>query len=290
MDIITKGKIKQVNKKIYIVNNWFTKMFVDEEYEYSSISDLFDEIAGIYKYLNQNDEAIKYYEKSYEYSKKNNDRNKMIVTLNNICKILSQDLIKLVDLYEKIIDLCLQIDDNYKMAKYGELLVDLYEKHYDYENAICVSERIIERISNDTSCELKKRKFILKLGNLYSLVENYNKAIYYFELIASDEANKYYSYSLFLKAGICRLYNDVDDLGITLDRYVQSCIKFQNSIQYKLLSDIYKTCVDKDLSTFQTILNDYDTCYSLDEWMISMFLKIKKKVFEDIGDIEGIEL
>lgn len=126
---------------------------------------------------------------------------------------------------------------------------------------------------------------LLKVANFAAELENYNKAIETYELVAEQSAsNAMTRFSLrtyFLNAGICHLASgDYVKTRMALEKYLHMDVSFSDTREYQLLKTILDCIEQQDEDAFTNAVADFDKLTRLDPLKTKLLLKVKKSIGE----------
>ncbi|CEI89752.1 Putative Magnesium-dependent phosphatase-1 [Rhizopus microsporus] len=124
-------------------------------------------------------------------------------------------------------------------------------------------------------------KCILKVAHFDAQLEEYNAAIEHFEQVATDSIDnpltKWSNKEFYLKAGLCSLCtNDTIKTHELLAKYSAVDSSFETTREYQFLSGILECVENNDQELFTQKVREFDLLTKLDNWKISILLKIKK--------------
>lgn len=129
----------------------------------------------------------------------------------------------------------------------------------------------------------------LKVGMLAAQLDDYEKAIQKFELVArgsvDNNLTKWSVREHLLKAGLCILASgDLVRAKKALETYQALDVTFASTREFKLLIDLVETIEQNDVETFTNTVFDFDKLTKLDSWKTSLLLKIKRTLADDTVD------
>ncbi|KAJ8685417.1 hypothetical protein QAD02_021210 [Eretmocerus hayati] len=89
---------------------------------------------------------------------------------------------------------------------------------------------------------------------------------------------KYSAKEYFLRAALCHLCVDVLNAQHATRRYQDQFPAFQDSREYKLITDIIDSLEEQNSESFTETVREYDAISRLDQWYTTMLLRIKKQI------------
>ncbi|CEG63863.1 hypothetical protein RMATCC62417_00937 [Rhizopus microsporus] len=124
-------------------------------------------------------------------------------------------------------------------------------------------------------------KCVLKVAHFDAQLEEYNAAIEHFEQVATDSIDnpltKWSNKECYLKAGLCSLCtNDTIKTHELLAKYSAVDSSFETTREYQFLLGILECVENNDQELFTQKVHEFDLLTKLDNWKISILLKIKK--------------
>lgn len=126
-------------------------------------------------------------------------------------------------------------------------------------------------------------KCLLKVAHFAAQLEQYQVAINNFEKVATESVdNQLTKWSIkeyFLKAGLCSMcIGDTVKTHQLLDKYCSMDLSFENTREYQFLLGILSCIENNDQELFSQKVYEFDQLTKLDNWKISILLKIKKSM------------
>lgn len=126
-------------------------------------------------------------------------------------------------------------------------------------------------------------KCLLKVAHFAAQLDEYQVAIDNFERVASDSVdNQLTKWSIkeyFLKAGLCSMcIGDIVKTQQLLAKYCAIDLTFENTREYQFLSGIQSCIENNDQDLFTQKVYEFDKLTKLDNWKVSLLLKIKKSM------------
>ncbi len=133
-------------------------------------------------------------------------------------------------------------------------------------------------------------KAYLKAADLCAMDEQYLKAAQAYESVAKVAmGNNLTRWSLkdyFLKAGLCYLAGgDAVAAQRQIGQYLEWDSSFQQTREFKLLSDVISAVNDGDSESFADKVYEYDSFSKLDDWKTQVLLTIKKSIVAADDDL-----
>ncbi|KAJ8328116.1 vesicular-fusion protein S17, variant 2 [Batrachochytrium dendrobatidis] len=168
-------------------------------------------------------------------------------------------------------------------------IAEIYETDLaDMEKAMTAYEQAGEWYSGEDSTA-QANACMLKVALFSATLEQYDKAIDLFERVASksldNNLTKWSVREYLFKAGICTIcIGDSVRTHSTFDRYKGLDASFAETRECKLLEDLLKALDDGDVEEFQAHIAGFDRLSKLDEWKISLLLRVKKTLEQDEVD------
>lgn len=165
-------------------------------------------------------------------------------------------------------------------AKYCIEIANIYEFIFNYENAIDYLQRAIhfynsEGITNNLSKQ--------KIAELYSHLGNYNKAITIFEELARDSLNsnvkRFMIKEYFMRALLILVCVDEKfEAMCALEKYKSMDVTFAESKECVFMTKLIDAYAHGNLIEFTKIVYEYDSISNLDDWIVTILLKIKSAI------------
>jgi len=172
-------------------------------------------------------------------------------------------------------------------AKQHNSIAELYETEApDLEKAMYHYEKAGDYYKGEESKSAANKCF-LKVAQFAASLEQYRRAIDIYEEVAISSADntllRYSAKDYFFKAALCHLCQDVLDAQHAITRYDELHPAFADSREHKLLKDVILAVEEKNLDAFTAAVKDYEKISRLDDWTVTMLLRVKKQC----GDGEG---
>lgn len=171
-------------------------------------------------------------------------------------------------------------------AKHVMSLAELYETQVvDLEKAIKFYEQAAEYYEGDDS-NSGRNKALLKVALLSAQLERYDRSIEIYEDLATKMLDsallKWSAKEYFLKGGLCRLCTgDLVAAQRAIEGYEQVYPGFRDQRENKLLQNILHAVQESNVEQFTKVVHDYDAVSTLDPWMTTILLRIKKTIDSD---------
>jgi len=118
---------------------------------------------------------------------------------------------------------------------------------------------------------------------LSAQLEHYDRAVEIYEEVATKMVDnsllKWSAKEYFLKAGLCRLCTgDIVAAERAIEGYEQTYPGFRDQREQKLLTNILNAVKESNVELFTKVVHDYDAVSTLDPWMTSILLRVKKTI------------
>ncbi|KAH6571785.1 hypothetical protein BASA50_005545 [Batrachochytrium salamandrivorans] len=168
-------------------------------------------------------------------------------------------------------------------------IAEIYENDLaDMEKAMSAYDQAGEWYSGEDSTA-QANACMLKVAMFSATLEQYEKAVDLFERVANksldNNLTKWSVREYLFKAGICILcIGDTVRTKTTFDRYISMDNSFGDTREYKLLESLLTAVENEDVEEFQGHIAGFDRLSKLDEWKVSLLLRIKKKMDQDEVD------
>lgn len=257
--------------------------FFDKEYlmnKYQEIGNLYENAGNLYRSNHRINEAGESYKSAGSYYMKATNTFDAIRSLNSAVNCFLQiDNYTVICCYYEIIRIY-TIDYNFdRVAEYSNLLAEMYEKENLIDRAIEFHLKTIETCETLPNRVSLKNKSLLKLAELYIKRNEYNRAgdIYeqYADSILNNRLLQYSAKEYYFNAGLCRMHNgDLVALRRFLNKCIQECPPFQNTIQYEFLLKLLGCFETLTIEYVGPIITEYTNLYHLEEWKMNVLTKI----------------
>lgn len=227
-----------------------------------------------------------------------------------LCSKLQQSVekaktyIDIANLYQK-----LELKDNYmeylKIAiteygshgsfsncgRYSVTIAEEYENSLDYKNALEYYTHAVDYYEK-ADMENNYKRYMAKMAMLSAYEPSTTKAsIDMFEKLAHMcSENKLLMYHIpghLFNAGLCLIFiyseglDSFDNTRCAIESYSEKFPIFYNRREAKFLSSLLTAVHNKDINDFTSLVMDYDSISTIDDWSIGMTLKIKKNITEN---------
>jgi len=84
--------------------------------------------------------------------------------------------------------------------------------------------------------------------------------------------------TIFFRAALCRMCQDLQDASNSLTKYEEMFPTLTDSRELKLLKTLISACEEQNVEDFTNAVRDYDAISRLDQWYTTMLLRIKKSI------------
>ncbi|XP_073396219.1 alpha-soluble NSF attachment protein 2 isoform X2 [Physcomitrium patens] len=168
-------------------------------------------------------------------------------------------------------------------------------RHYKEIGEICENQADVARAMEyfDKAAELFQGEEVnsssmqckLKVAQFAAELEQYERAIDIFEVVASQSLNnnllKYSVKGYLLNAALCQFcLGDSATVGSSLGKYQDLDPSFSSSKEGKFCVDLAATMQDMDIPRFTNVIKEYDDLSRLDDWKTTLLLRVKNKLKE----------
>eukprot|EP00051_Salpingoeca_urceolata_P032398 m.15523 g.15523 ORF g.15523 m.15523 type:complete len:289 (+) comp5042_c0_seq1:319-1185(+) len=234
--------------------------------EWKPAGDCFVEAARIHEQLQVMHEIAQAYNEAATCYKKV-DQDAYVSALQSVVRVYS-DMGRFAMAAKAVMSLAetfeTQICDLPKAAEFYEQAADLYKT---------------EENTSGTN------KASLKVAHLAAQMEDYEKAFEMFEEVASGMVDsnllKWSAKEYYLKAGLCRLCNDLVDAQQRIETYERQFAGFRDTREQRLLQDLSAALEEGDVDKYTAHVQEYDAVSPLDPWYTTILLRIKKTIDND---------
>lgn len=252
--------------------------------KYEEAADLYREAANGFRLQRDALSAGQAYEKAAEALKKSEIKDSaasaLVDAYKSYRKEYPQDAARVL---QEAINLFTKRGGFRRAADYEMDLGAIYETDLkDLDGAITAYGNAGEWYYQDNAEALSNKAF-LKLADIAALNGDYRTSYDKLEQVAKNSLNNSLSkWSLkdyFLKAGLCHLAeNDMVASEKAVEQYIDMDPSFASTREYKLLEALIQACKDGDEQAFTNSLWEYDQFNKLDNWKVSITLKIKEQI------------
>ena len=151
-----------------------------------------------------------------------------------------------------------------------------YEQNYSYAEAMDAF-RTAANLYKSVGSITMSNGCLLKVARYAAQLENYDRAIAIYEQIAYGSSDN--NQDWFLRAGLCQLANaDVPAARRDLDGYLEFDDSFSSKPEAKFLEKLVTSCENSNCDTFTRVIREYDSDSTLDQWITSILLRIKRSI------------
>ncbi|KAK3595950.1 hypothetical protein CHS0354_032463 [Potamilus streckersoni] len=170
-------------------------------------------------------------------------------------------------------------------AKHHMTIAEIYETDLaDIEKAISSYEQAADYYKGEES-KSSANKCLLKVAQFSAQLERYDKAVEIYEEVAvtcmDNSLLKYSAKDHFFRAAICHMCIDTLNVQQAIQKYEDMFPQFADDRCCKLLKTLITACEDEDVDKFTDAIKEYDSISRLDQWMTTMFLRIKNRINQD---------
>lgn len=171
-------------------------------------------------------------------------------------------------------------------AKHHASIAEIYESNLiNIDQAIVHYTQAADYYKGENSTSAAN-KCMLKVATFAAQQEDYNKAISIFEEVATVSLEssllKYSAREYLFKAALCNMCLDVHTAQSSIEKYCQMFAAFEDSREYKLLSNLLEAADEGNSDKFTDSVREYDAISRLDQWYTTLLLRIKKSVCGEI--------
>lgn len=275
--------IKDAEYKFKKESSWFSRW---KSPCYDEIAELYIKAANLFKIKKQWNEAIEAYINANECYIKNGstfETNRCYIEIAKCSRYTDMNQCKLYT--TKVINNFIETGDFYRAGIHQEKLAIIYEDEGCFDEAIIGYETAIEYY-NFADAKSSSRRCKLKLGDISSIQGDYNKAVTIFKSLAieciDERILKYQAKQYYVKACISSiLMCDIVDTVLLLKDFTNIDYNFTNSHEHKFLSEIVEAYKQSDVELFTSAVTDFDSSHKLDNWHVTLLLRIKTKIIND---------
>ncbi|KAL3873304.1 hypothetical protein ACJMK2_036440 [Sinanodonta woodiana] len=170
-------------------------------------------------------------------------------------------------------------------AKHHMTIAEIYETDLaDIEKAITSYEQAADYYKGEES-KSSANKCLLKVAQFSAQLERYDKAVEIYEEVAvscmDNSLLKYSAKDHFFRAAICHMCIDTLNGQQAIQKYEDMFPQFADDRCCKLLKSLIAALEEEDVDTFTDAIKEYDSISRLDQWMTTMFLRIKNRMNQD---------
>ncbi|XP_077290792.1 alpha-soluble NSF attachment protein [Arctopsyche grandis] len=167
-------------------------------------------------------------------------------------------------------------------AKHHQTIAEMYETDaVDLARAVQHYEQAADYFKGEES-NSSANKCMLKVAQYAAQLEDYDKAIKIYELVATSSLDssllKYSAKEYMFRAALCHLCVDTLNAQHALERYQGQYSAFQDSRECKLIKVLIEHLEEQNVDGFTDAVKEYDSISRLDQWYTSILLRIKKQV------------
>ncbi|CCW64499.1 unnamed protein product [Phytomonas sp. EM1] len=134
--------------------------------------------------------------------------------------------------------------------------------------------------------KMQSQKCMIAMANIYGENDNFDKALQYYECIASNMVSgplKFQARDYYVRAMLCRLamvtndnrFEKTDECRDALNHYLSSDIYLKNSREYEFLELLLDSVADCDVDKFSTATSMLHDMRQLDDWKTHVLLVVK---------------
>lgn len=189
------------------------------------------------------------------------------------------DLTEAVNMLDKACGIFMETGRLSMAARHFKDMGEILEKDEKTEAAMQAFEKAADLYQGEevTSTGSQCR---LKVAQMAAQLEQYPKAIEIFEAVGREALDsnllKYSVKNHLLSAGLCHLCGK-DPVAIhnALDKYRDVDPTFQNTREYKLLSDLVDAVDELNVEKFTDVIKEFDGISRLDQWKTTLLLRAK---------------
>eukprot|EP00048_Salpingoeca_helianthica_P014447 m.221737 g.221737 ORF g.221737 m.221737 type:complete len:365 (-) comp15874_c0_seq1:325-1419(-) len=166
-------------------------------------------------------------------------------------------------------------------AKHVSALAEFFETQVvDLEKAIKYYEQAADHYEGEDSTS-SRNKALLKVALLSAQLERYDRAVEIYEDVGTKMIDnsllKWSVKEYFLKAGLCRLCTgDIVAAERAIEGYGQTFPQFADQRESRLLMGVLHAVQEGNVEEFTRVVGEYDAVSTLDPWMTTILLRIKK--------------
>ncbi|XP_057669989.1 alpha-soluble NSF attachment protein-like [Diorhabda carinulata] len=194
------------------------------------------------------------------------------------------DVLDAINCFIKAIEIYTEMGRFAIAAKHYHTIAELYEREIvDLKLAMQYYEQAADYYrgednnSSANKCLLKVAQYAAHFGNYEKAVQVYQEVAY---LALGNALLQYSAKESLFKAALCHLCIDVFNTQQALESYVKKYPSFNESREYKFLTTLIRHIEEENEEGFSVAIKEYDSVSRLDQWHISILLRIKKQLFD----------
>lgn len=279
--------IAEATSKLKKESSWFSRLRSPPHYD--EIAELYIKAANFFKLKKQWKEAIDAYISANEcYIKDGStfETNRCYIEIAKCSRHINMDQCKLYT--TKVIDNFIEKGDFYKAGTHQEQLAIIYQEEGCFDKAVTEYEKAIDYY-NVSDMKTSSMRCKLKVGDISAIQEDYIKAVSIFKSLAIECYNggnlKFQAKQYYIKACISSILM-CDTVGTLhlLEEFTNLDYSFVNSSEQQFLSQIIGAYEEFNVESFTAAVTDFDYFHKLDNWYVTLLLRIKTKIIEN--DVE----
>lgn len=274
--------VSQAERKASSSGGFFSKMMGSSTYQLEDAADLYIQAANAFRLKKDGASAGQAFEKAADLQKQSEGRDEAANTLIEAYKAYRTEKPRdAARVLKEAVHLFTLRGQFRRAAQYEMDLGAMFENELeDIDEAVKSYENAGDWFFNDRAEALSNKAFI-RLAELAALQGNYDVSVENFERVARQSLNSNLSkWSLkdyFFRAIFATLaQGDAVAANLNLEKYVQWDPSFASTKEFQYCQAFIDALRDNDEQTFTNKLWEYDQFSKLDQWKITMGLKIKQ--------------
>ncbi|KAI8367024.1 soluble NSF attachment protein [Choanephora cucurbitarum] len=268
------------------LNSW---TWFNSTNKHEDAAEIYEKAANTFKLAQRWKDASGAYVKAAEIYKSTPDlQYESSRSFENAAKCLKRiDAQAAIRVLEKAIEIDKQSSNFRNAAKHHQEIAEIYESEIvDLRGAKEHWEAASNLYMADDSPAMIN-KCLLKVAHFAAQLEEYDVAIDRFEYVATDsmdnQLTKWSIKEYFLKAGLCSMcIGDTVKTRQLINKYCSIDLSFENTREYQLLESILYCQENNDVDLFKQKICEFDQTSKMDNWKISILLKIKNVMMVSI--------
>jgi len=281
------------DRHFYIAEKLVRKFTIDcfDKEKYQEAFDEFIKAANSYKVAKNWYKAVECYDRCIFLQKKlknKDDESQIWIEMAKVTQNI--DHLKAIKiLKEKCIPYLIENGKFIHVAKHFQEIGDLFELDDDINESIICYKNALQYFEADQFSNSAKINTLTKLANLSVKINNYDDAIIYYELIATNHLEKITKQSAkenYFNSLLCQLAkNDIVQAKQSYEKYIELDYTFEGSPLGKLFEKILRDVENINSNDLSLHLKEYDSYSRLDNVRVPLLLKIKQNINQsEIGE------
>eukprot|EP00696_Hemimastix_kukwesjijk_P006781 gnl/Hemi2/18607_TR6156_c0_g1_i1.p1 gnl/Hemi2/18607_TR6156_c0_g1~~gnl/Hemi2/18607_TR6156_c0_g1_i1.p1 ORF type:complete len:288 (+),score=103.19 gnl/Hemi2/18607_TR6156_c0_g1_i1:58-921(+) len=247
---------------------------------YEEAAEFYQHAANMFKIAKAWDKAANAFLKCVECHQKLSSKSDVAQDYINAAQCFKKaNSSEMVNCYRFAIEIYLDMGRFSNAARYEKELAEHFEESLMFDDAIRHYSNAADHYNNSESsgtanqCKLKVAAFAAQK-------EDYDRAVQLYEQVAAESLPnpllKWQARDHWLRAGICLLAKgELVGAKEAMAKYKEMDTGFGTYREGQLLQDIIDAVQDNNLDGFQNKLREYDQITQLDQWKITMLVRVR---------------